>query len=90
MGFIYRKSARLGPFRVHLSRSGVGWSVGAGGFRAGVSARGRRYSTVSLPGTGVSYRTSGERGGLGKVLFWVGLGIGGLAWALGSRWFGGR
>jgi hypothetical protein len=28
MGFIYRKSVNLGPFRVNLSKSGVGYSVG--------------------------------------------------------------
>lgn len=37
MGFYYRKSVRLGPFRVNLSSRGVGWSVGGGGFRTGVS-----------------------------------------------------
>jgi hypothetical protein len=29
MGFYYRKSVNLGPFRVNLSRSGLGYSVGA-------------------------------------------------------------
>ncbi len=62
MGFSYRKSANLGPFRVNLSKSGVGYSVGRPGFRTGVSARGKRYSTFSLPGTGVSYRTSKPTG----------------------------
>ena len=28
MGFYYRKSVNLGPFRVNLSKSGVGYSVG--------------------------------------------------------------
>lgn len=43
MGFYYRKSVNLGPFRVNLSKSGVGYSVG--GF--------------SIPGTGIGYRKSG-------------------------------
>jgi len=55
MGFTFRKSKSLGPFRVNMSRSGVGFSVGGKGFRSGVSSRGRRYSTFSLPGTGVGY-----------------------------------
>jgi Protein of unknown function (DUF4236) len=28
MGFFYRKSVNFGPFRVNLSKSGVGYSVG--------------------------------------------------------------
>ena len=59
MGFFYRKSANLGPFRVNLSGSGVGYSVGGRGFRVGKSSRGRRYTAFSVPGTGVGYRGSG-------------------------------
>lgn len=33
MGFTFRKSFKLGPARVNVSKSGVGYSVGAGGFR---------------------------------------------------------
>jgi len=54
-----RKSVNVGPFRVNLSKSGVGYSVGGRGFRVGTSARGRRYSAFSVPGTGVGYRGSG-------------------------------
>lgn len=57
MGFYYRKSVNLGPFRVTASKSGLGWSVGGKGFRTGVSSRGKRYSTFSVPGTGLGYRT---------------------------------
>ncbi len=59
MGFQYRKSLNFGPFRVNLSRSGLGYSVGGKGFRMGRSPRGRSYSTFTLPGTGVSYRKRG-------------------------------
>ena len=59
MGFFYRKSASFGPFRVNLSKSGVGYSVGGRGFRVGRSGSGRKYSAFSLPGTGVGYRGSG-------------------------------
>ncbi len=62
MGFYYRKSVRMGPFRLNLSKSGIGYSVGGPGFRTGVSGRGRRYTTFGLPGTGVGYRTSSSRG----------------------------
>lgn len=59
MGFFYRRSLRLGPFRINLSKSGVGYSIGGRGFRAGVDARGRRYTSASLPGTGLGYRGKG-------------------------------
>ena len=62
MGFYYRKSVGIGPFRVNLSKSGVGLSVGGRGFRTGVSGNGRSYSTFSIPGTGVGYRRSGSKG----------------------------
>jgi len=39
MGFTYRKSVNLGPFRVNLSSSGLGYSVGGRGFRFCTSAR---------------------------------------------------
>jgi hypothetical protein len=59
MAFYYRKSVNLGPFRVNLSKSGVGYSVGGRGFRVGTTARGKKYTSFSIPGTGVGYRKSG-------------------------------
>jgi hypothetical protein len=59
MGFYYRKSVNFGPFRVNLSKSGVGYSVGSRGFRVGTAARGKKYTSFSIPGTGVGYRKSG-------------------------------
>lgn len=59
MGWTFRRSVNLGPFRVNMSKSGVGYSVGAAGFRTGRSANGRKYSSFNIPGTGVSYRKSG-------------------------------
>lgn len=58
MGFYYRKSISAGPFRVSLGKSGLGYSIGGKGFRTGVSSRGRTYTSMSLPGTGLGYRTS--------------------------------
>lgn len=60
MGFYYRKSISAGPFRVNLSKSGVGYSIGGRGFRTGVSSRGRSYTRMSIPGTGMGYQTSGR------------------------------
>ena len=62
MGFYFRRSMNLGPFRVNVSRGGLGWSVGGRGFRTGASGRGRRYTTISIPGTGMGYRTSSRNG----------------------------
>jgi len=59
MGFFYRNSVNFGPFRVNLSKSGVGYSVGGRGFRVGKSARGRSYTSFGVPGSGVGYRGSG-------------------------------
>ena len=59
MAFYYRKSVNLGPFRVNLSKSGLGYSVGGRGFRVGTTSRGRKYTSFSIPGTGVGYRKSG-------------------------------
>ena len=61
MGWSYRKSVHLGPFRVNLSKSGIGYSVGAKDFRVGVNARGRRYESVTVPGTGLTYRSGSSK-----------------------------
>lgn len=77
MGFNYRKSVNLGPFRINASKSGVGWSVGTRGLRTGVSSSGRRYTTFSLPGTGLSYTTRSKSGtGQGCLLVLAALGGG--------------
>jgi hypothetical protein len=59
MGFTYRKSVNFGPFRVNLSKSGVGYSVGGKGFRVSTSARARCYSAFSIPGTVILLKDSG-------------------------------
>ena len=55
MGFRFRKSIKMGPLRVNLSKSGVGYSVGGKGFRATKKAGGGYRTTSSIPGTGISY-----------------------------------
>ena len=63
MGWVYRKSLGFGPFRVNLSKSGIGYSLGGGGFRMGRMGSGRRYSSFNLPGTGMTYRKYGRGSG---------------------------
>jgi hypothetical protein len=65
MGWYFRRSLGIGPFRVNLSKGGLGWSVGRRGFRIGRDARGRRTTHASIPGTGIGYRTAGRAGARG-------------------------
>lgn len=55
MGFRFRKSFGAGPFRINLSKSGIGYSVGGKGFRYTKKAGGGTRTTASIPGTGISY-----------------------------------
>jgi len=55
MGWRIRRSRRLGPFRVNLSKSGLSLSAGVRGARVGVNSRGKLRTTVGVPGTGVYY-----------------------------------
>ncbi|NNM84914.1 MAG: DUF4236 domain-containing protein [Phycisphaerales bacterium] len=64
MGLYFRKSVRFGPLRLNLSGHGIGYSLGATGLRVGRSSTGRRYTSMSLPGTGlryISYQKSSSR-----------------------------
>lgn len=55
MGFRFRKSFGKGPFRVTVSKSGIGYSAGVKGFRVTKKAGGGIRTTASIPGTGISY-----------------------------------
>jgi hypothetical protein len=55
MGFYLRKSLSFGPLRINLSKSGVGYSVGARGLRVGSGPRG---SYVHMGRHGLYYRAS--------------------------------
>lgn len=54
MGRRYRKSFKLGPLRINLSKSGVGYSVGNKFYRVTKKANGGMRTTATLPGTGIS------------------------------------
>jgi hypothetical protein len=57
MGFRFQRRIRI--FRgltLNLSKSGVGISAGVRGFHTGIDAKGRRYTSAGLPGTGISWR----------------------------------
>lgn len=55
MGFRFRKSISMGGFRINFSKSGIGYSFGGKGFRYTKTAKGGHRTTLSLPGTGLSY-----------------------------------
>lgn len=61
MGFRFRKSIKLGCFRVNLSKHGVGYSFGVPGFRKTIKATGGTRTTCSIPGTGLSYSTDSKK-----------------------------
>jgi tetratricopeptide (TPR) repeat protein len=54
MPWSYRKSVKIGPFRLNASKSGLGVSVGVKGARVSVNKRGT-YFHGSIPGTGLRY-----------------------------------
>lgn len=57
MGLRFQRRIKLLPgVRINLSKSGVGFSIGGRGAHIGIDSRGRRYTSVGLPGTGVSWR----------------------------------
>lgn len=60
MGTRYRKSIKMGPFRINISKSGIGYSFGGKGFRYTKTANGRDRITASIPGTGISYVTESK------------------------------
>lgn len=60
MGFYLRKSLKLGPIRVNLSKSGLGISGGVTGARFGINSRGEAYTHAGR--YGIYHRQS-----LGKI-----------------------
>ena len=58
MTFRFQHGIRIAPgVRRNLSKSGSGLGVGRPGLRLGMDAKRRKYFSVGLPGTGLSYRT---------------------------------
>jgi hypothetical protein len=61
MGFGFRKSFKLVPgVRINVSKRGAGASLGGKGFTHSIGPGGRR-TTISAPGTGVSYSVQHKR-----------------------------
>lgn len=63
MGLRFRKSFSLGKgMRLNVGKSGFGLSFGTKGLRYSINSKGRRTSTVGIPGTGLSYSTTSSAG----------------------------
>lgn len=63
MGLRFRKSFKVAPgVRFNVSAKGVGASFGGKGLRYSVNSRGRRTSTVGIPGSGISYSSTSSSG----------------------------
>jgi Protein of unknown function (DUF4236) len=64
MGTFFRKSFKVGPLKLNLSKSGLGVSAGMKGAHIGLNARGRSY--VSGGKDGIYFRenlaSSGQSG----------------------------
>ncbi|MBM7654566.1 DUF4236 domain-containing protein [Neobacillus cucumis] len=59
MGFRYRKSFKIAPgVRVNVGSKSSSVSFGGKGMRYTVNSKGRRTTSVGIPGTGISYVTS--------------------------------
>lgn len=85
MGFRFRKSFKIAPgVKLNMSKSGFGMSAGVKGARIGVNSKGRGYSSVGIPGTGISHTSyskkaktnnvvskSSGNSGSGKVVLWI-------------------
>jgi hypothetical protein len=62
MSWRYQKRIRVLPgVHLNLSKSGVGVSIGGRGAHVGWTARGRRYMSLGVPGTGLSWRAYDQR-----------------------------
>lgn len=59
MGFRFRKSVKIAPgVKMNFSKSGVSTSFGGKGVHYSINSKGKRTSTVSVPGTGISYSST--------------------------------
>lgn len=58
MSFGLRRRLSFGPFRLNLSKHGLGASLGVPGLTFGKNARRSDYFRAAIPHTGIFYRAS--------------------------------
>lgn len=56
MGLIFRKSIKLGPFKLNISKHGIGYSIDGKRIRHTRTSTGKTYNTLKIF-KGLSYRT---------------------------------
>lgn len=62
MGLRFRRSIKIAPgVRVNLNKKSASVTFGPKGLKHTVSTTGKSHTTVGVPGTGLSYTTSGGR-----------------------------
>ena len=60
MGFRFRRSFKIAPgVRVNLNKKSASVSFGPKGLKHTISTTGKSHTTVGIPGSGLSYTTSG-------------------------------
>lgn len=63
MGFRYRKSFKIGKgSRFNVNKKSVGVSFGVKGARVSLNSRGRKTTTVGIPGSGLYYTDTSQIG----------------------------
>lgn len=55
MGYYFHKSFKVGPARINLSKSGIGWSIGTKGFRFGHRAGHSKSKSNSADKSGIGF-----------------------------------
>lgn len=59
MGLRFRKSIKLGKgVRLNINKNSIGVSMGTRGARVSINSKGRKTTTVGIPGTGLSYSST--------------------------------
>lgn len=58
MSMRFRKSKKIGPACITISKSGISTSVGTKATRVTINSKGKTTVTSRIPGSGVSYSTS--------------------------------
>ena len=59
MGFRFRKSVKIAPgVKLNFSKKSTGVTFGGKGFHYTINSKGKKTTTVGIPGTGISYSTS--------------------------------
>ena len=62
MGFKFRKSIKIAPgVKLNLNKKSTGITFGGKGFHYTMNSKGKRTTSVGIPGTGLSYSTTSSK-----------------------------